>query len=182
MTFTVDLELMRAVLKDLGRTDIELPDALDGAKVRVDIPPILAAAYGVCPEFEEARDPDSPRPAPDGDCLALAQMRSPVVSAPPDLNLAVLGEAYLQLLGMTSAEAQALANSVDWTTTLVLPVPRYEAEYQDVTVDGVPGTLVSNPRGYKPQYALLWVKDGIVYALSGAGSAEQALQIANSLK
>ena len=53
-----------------------------------------------------------------------------------------MGEIYLQVLGMTPEEAASYASSVDWTSTFVIPVPRYRAEYQEVQVDGVTGTLI----------------------------------------
>ena len=38
------------------------------------------------------------------------------------------------------------------------------------------------PADDSPQFALLWVKDGIVYAISGLGTnSQQAIDIANSL-
>jgi hypothetical protein len=51
-----------------------------------------------------------------------------------------------------------------------------------VQVDGVTGTLIEYYRYGDQAYMLVWVKDGIVYALSGPGEADQALQIAASLK
>lgn len=46
------------------------------------------------------------------------------------------------------------------------------------------GALIQQPRRYSshPKFLLIWVKDGIVYALSGEGDTATALLIANSLK
>ena len=67
-----------------------------------------------------------------------------------------------------------------WTTTFIVPIPQYSAEYEEVSVDGVTGTYIQ--RKYGSWYVLLWVKDGIVHSLSGPGSKAEALSIANSLK
>ena len=84
---------------------------------------------------------------------------------------------------MSPEEAADFARSVDWTTTLVIPVPRYGSEHEEVQVDGVTGTLIQQ-YGYKMDdgYLLIWVKDGILYALSGPGDSTAALKIASSLK
>ena len=75
------------------------------------------------------------------------------------------------------------SQSVDWSNTLVIPVPRDLGTFKEVTVDGVPGTLVwDHYQPGDPGYMLMWVKDGVVYGLSGQGEKEEALQIANSLK
>ena len=74
---------------------------------------------------------------------------------------------------------------VDWTTTLVVPVPSYASlSYTDVKVDGVVGTLVRSPRGSKNrhEYLLTWVKSDIVYALHGVGTVSDAVRIAESLQ
>jgi len=50
-------------------------------------------------------------------------------------------------------------------------------------VDGVSGTLIQQgPTDYAGEYLLVWVKDGVLYALTGPGTADEALQIGNSLK
>ena len=84
---------------------------------------------------------------------------------------------------MTQDEAQRFASNVDWATTFVIPIPSYGASYQDVSVDGVTGTLIQdNPDGRKPQYMLIWVNNDIIYAITGPGSMSDALQLANSLQ
>ncbi len=73
--------------------------------------------------------------------------------------------------------------TVNWASTLVIPIPRNAATYEQVTVDGVTGTLIQRPADDAPQFALLWVKDGIIHAISGLGTnSQQAIEMANSLK
>ncbi len=186
MNFTVDLELVRGVLKDLGREDIRLPDNLDGALVQMEIPAGVMTSYGDC-SFDEDRpvpDPDAtPIPMRDfKECTTLLQVPSPAVSAPPDLNLNQIGEAYLQVLGMDAQEAASFARSVNWTTTFVVPLPSSYADYEEVQIDGAVGTLIYETVGYHPSFSLLWVKDGIIYALNGPGDREAALEMAGSIR
>jgi hypothetical protein len=108
-------------------------------------------------------------------------MVSPTISAPPELDVAQIGSSFLQLIGMSPEEAALFSETVDWTTTLLIPIPRHSTTYQEVTVDGVDATLILQ-KDYVPKYMLLWIKDDIVYALSGPGNKSTALGIANSLK
>ena len=182
VTFNVDLEQIRMVLHDIGRADIELPDSLDGATVFVDIQAGVQAKYGEC-EFDLEEDLESHQPPRELDCTTFLQIPSPTVSAPPGLDIVQIGEAFLQVTGMSPEEAADFARSVDWTTTLIIPVPRYGSEHEEVQVDGVTGTLIQQ-YGYKMDdvYLLIWVKDGILHALSGPGDSTTALKIASSLK
>jgi hypothetical protein len=84
--------------------------------------------------------------------------------------------------GMTAEEAAQFTSTVDWTSTLLVPIPKNAASYQQVMVDGVTGTLIERPSDDAPQFALFWVKDGIIYTIGGLGSnAQKAIEIANSL-
>jgi hypothetical protein len=84
---------------------------------------------------------------------------------------------------MSAAEAQAYSQTVDWTSTLVIPIPRNGASYHTVNVDGVEGYLIERPVDDAPQYALVWTKGGIIYAIGGLGDgAQAAIEMANSLE
>jgi hypothetical protein len=178
---------VQALLDELGITELKLPPELDGAEVSMDLPVAVAAAYGTCevtPEMmrEAGEDPD--RPVVDlSECVTLTQFPSPEISAPPGLDIARIGQAFLQVLGMAPEEAAQFSQTVDWTTTLVIPIPRYGTEYQEVIVDGVEGTLImQSERSEFPHYLLVWINDGIVYALSGPGDTQSAIELASSLE
>jgi len=146
VSFNVDLELVQTVLKDIGRSDIELPPELDGAAVEIGVPPNVVAQYGNCEaDSEESHIESIPDDQITGrlpECTTLIQGHSPTISAPPGLDIAAIGGAFLQVMGMDSEEASQFARNVDWTTTLVVPIPRYGTEQKDVLVDGVIGTLI----------------------------------------
>jgi hypothetical protein len=185
-TFKVDVAKAQALLDEAGRSDLVLPTSINGADVSVTIPASSSVAFGTCP------DPASQKSGIDlgtgsagrqyPDCIILAELPTPTVSAPADLNIAQLAQIGLEFSGMTSDQAAAFTKTVDWTSTLVIPLPKNAATYQQVTVDGVTGTLIQRPVDDAPQYALLWVKNGIIYAISSLGTnSQQALNIANSL-
>ena len=188
ITFTVQLALVQAVLEEIGREDISLPPEIDGAVVTVDLPHMVSANYGDCisddtETLPEGYDPDDPTMARLPDCTTLVQMPSPQVNAPEGLDLTQLGEAYLLLMGMEPGEAAQFSQTIDWASTLVIPIPVYEATYREVEVDGVRGTLILGDQGdYGQQYVLIWIKGEIVYVLTGPGNASTALRLGNSLR
>lgn len=184
MSFTIDLELIKGILRDLERDDIQLPDNLQGANIQIEIPAGIVSSYGDCNFAENQFDPDQPEASMKAmeNCVTFFQSPSPVVSAPPELDLTQIGEAYLQLLGMNAQEAATFAKSVDWTTTFVFPLPRNYARYEQVFIDGTQGTLVFERNYQYGHYTLLWVKDGMIYALTGSGNKDKALEIAASIQ
>ena len=188
LSFTVDLELVEAVLAEIGRGDISLPEEIDGAQVAVELPPMVSTSYGDCSmgegkPYPEGYDPDDPTLVAAPTCTTLVQMRSPQVNAPEGLDLNQLGQAYLQLLGMEPEEAAQFSENIDWATTLVVPIPMYEATYQAVDVDGVKGTLIlGNDQGFGQQYVLIWIKSDVVYVLTGPGNANTAVRLANPIR
>ncbi len=182
-SFTVDRAKAQGLLDEAGRTDLVLPADIDGAVVSVSIPASVRADYGTCPD--PAAAPDSRLGTPGRnypDCVILFEIPSPTVDAPANVNVAQLAQIGLEFTGMTSEQAAAFTNSVDWTSTLVVPIPKNAATYEQVTIDGVTGTLIQRPADDAPQYVLIWVKNGIVYAIGGLGAdSQRAIDMANSL-
>jgi len=184
----INRQKAQALLDQAGRSDLQLPASVDGAKVSVDIPAGVTAAYGDCTPVDVTGKNSvgalrGTAQALNSNCTMFAQIPSPTVNTPPDLNIAQLAEIGLQFTGMTAAQAHQFSQSVDWTSTLVIPFPSNAGTYQQVSVDGVTGTLITRDRGPASQhYSLIWVKNGIIYGLSGAGTAQQATALANSIQ
>jgi hypothetical protein len=185
-SMTLDRAKAQALLNEAGRSDLVLPVSVDGAEISVSIPSSVSVAFGTCPRpgsdvpgNTEQSTTESRYP----DCVILAQIPSPSVNAPADLDIEALARIGLEFTGMSPEEAAELTSTVNWTSTLLVPIPRNAALHEQVNVDGVTGTLIQRSLDSEsPQFALLWVKDGIVYAISGLGTdSRQALEIANSL-
>lgn len=175
----INVRQAQGLLDELGHSDVRLPKSLDGQIVRVDVPTSVVANYGDCKPKPVDSVPDGPSSIRTGlNCINFVQVPSPSVSAPPDLDINQLGRAMLEVLGMTPQEAASFSQTIDWTSTLVIPVPRSRAQYEEVMVDGVQGTLLSSGGG---NYALLWVRNGIVYAINGRGNKQGAVDMANSM-
>ena len=183
-SMTVDRDKAQALLDEAGRGDLVLPEAVDGADISVTIPSSVSAAYGTCPKPETDTSENEDLEQNYRECVILAQIPSPSVNAPASLDVNQLARIGLEFTGMTAEEAIAFTGTVDWTSTLVVPIPSNAANYEQVSVDGVTGTLIqrASREGEPTTFALLWVKDGIIYAISGrGGNSDQALEMANSL-
>jgi anti-sigma factor RsiW len=179
----IDRARAQSFLNEAGFTDLVLPTSVDGAKIGVEIPTGIAAGYGTCPTAGAAEQMGLGSAGRRyADCVMLLEMPSPTVDAPPDLDVARLVQLGLQFTGMSAEQASAYAASIDWTSTLVIPIPNNAAVYQQVSVDGVTGTLIQRPADDSPQYVLVWVKDGIIYAISALGAdSTTAINMANSM-
>jgi hypothetical protein len=191
-TVKVDRAKAQALLNEAGRSDLVLPQEVDGADVSVNIPSSVSIAFGNCPEpsndSEAAREMERETTTSGSpgrvykDCVIFAQIPSPEVSAPASLDIAKLAQIGLEFTGMTADEAAQFTSTVDWTSTLIVPIPKNAASYEQIPVDGVTATLIQRPSDDAPQFALLWVKDGIIYTIGGLGTnTQKALEIANSL-
>ncbi len=156
---TMDLAGARGILEAAGGDPLLLPDSLDGTQIN------MAVFVGIAQQWQDIHFLQSP---------------SPLIEYPAGLDTAVLGQALLQLLGLNEAEAVRLSQEIDWTSTLLLPIPQDIAGYREVTVDGVSGMAVSDLDGRAA--TLIWQKDGMIYTLFGDRSAEELLALTNSLK
>jgi Putative zinc-finger len=182
---TIDRTRLQDIFDQAGRADLLLPATLDGANVSVNVPRSIMVEYGDCPEGHPA-DAAQTGPAQAhseawANCLALQEVPSPLVNMPSDLNLQQLAEIGFQLAGMSATQARSLGQTIDWKSTLVLPIPRFASSYSQVTVNGVQGTLIEGSGRRSPDYVLIWVKNGIIYGLVGHGDSSNAVALANSL-
>ena len=151
--------------------------------MKFNIPNIVVTGYGEC-NLNAANEIEMEKGTGEAlkDCTLLMQSETPEVEAPSGLDINQAGQVMLQILGMSPEEATAFSNRVDWSTTLVVPVPQ-GADYRDVTVDGVDGVLLEDTyAGGNARFTLIWVKDGMFYALSGDGTRYSPVKMGNSME
>jgi hypothetical protein len=180
VSLTVDRARWQALIDgmELGE-DFDIPEIADGADIRFNLPNTVVTGFGDCQVNEASDMEDAGLP---GNCTVLMQSQQPTIEAPPGLDVNHAGKVMLQFLGMSPEEAEAFSNRVDWATTLVVPVPQ-GADYRNVKVDGVDGVLLEDTyAGGNARFTLLWVKDGMFYALTGDGARYSAISIANSME
>ncbi|NPV08483.1 MAG: DUF4367 domain-containing protein [Anaerolineae bacterium] len=162
----VDIEAARALLEMAGLPTDVLPEDPDANIISASIPPMSDQRYS------------------DGtSSFAVLQVASPEVSVPQGMDAERVAELGLQLLGFSAEEARGLAQSIDWATTLVVPVPRDVASVQEVTVQGVKGYVLENRENEEyTETAVVWEKDDTVHVVAGDLPAEQLLAVAQSLR
>jgi len=116
----------------------------------------------------------------------LLQARSPEVGLPAGLDLPKLGEIGLRILGLDPSEARRIAQSTDWRSTMLVPVPGDVGSFRQVDVKGQKALLVTTtgntPDGRRREGTLLLWSDGdMVYALAGNLDSLDLMQMANSI-
>jgi len=190
---TINRDRVESLLDEVGRSDIRVPESANGALIAVHIPRIVVSEYGDCPvrrrdiskaqsEAMAERKLERLGSAKSMNCVLLVQAPSPTVSVPPDLKMSEIAEAALEFAGMTSAEAHSFCQTVDWSSTMVVPIPSNNSSYETVGVDGVEGTLITQNLPQGNRYSLLWIKSGMIHSLSGQGNSSDALTLAASLR
>lgn len=165
MHFEVDRTMMQALLQAAGVKDVTLPP-MDTVTVEVDIPAMVEQSYRT-----------------SGGTLSIIQLPSPTVTVPPGVDPAAFGEILLRLLGMPAADAQHVAQSIDWTSTLVIPLPTDVGRFHEVEVDGGTGLLLEEQsRSYQRHRMVLWQRNDIIYSIEGQNiDPTELLRIASSL-
>jgi hypothetical protein len=193
---TLNRDRIETLLDEIGRSDIRIPESANGALIAVHIPKTVVSMYGDCPvrhryvsantqsqaEALAERKMQRMSNIKDTNCTYLIQAPSPTVSVPTDLNMSEIAEAALELAGMSPAEAHSFCQTVDWSSTMVVPIPRNTSSYETVTVDGVEGTLITETLPQGNRYSLLWIKNGVIHSLAGHGNSSDALTLAASLR
>lgn len=170
-TFIPDVEMLRGVFTAMELDPALLPDNIDGQPFDVTVPGSVMMYY--------EGDPDYPR-----DDLMVTQTLAPSVEVPDGVDVDALGMAMLQLLGMSEQEAARLSQQIDWTTTLVLPIPSEIATVGEVQVDGTTGLLFDETSSEEIGGAgmVIWQKNGVVTVVAGADSTSSLLAAANALQ
>jgi Putative zinc-finger len=193
--FTASQQRLENLLSVAGRTDLQFPADLNGAQVAVDVPASVVARYGNCP-VEDLRQATH---GPYDDCVIVSQVPVPTVVTTPQLDLSGVAEFGLQLAGMTAEQAHLFSQTVDWTSTLAIPIPRNAATFETVPVDGVQGLMITGLADRQvvarvgegsrnritnlpPAYGLVWVHNGVMYSVGGFGNPALAQPLAASLR
>lgn len=160
-SLVLDLAGARAIVEATGNDPLLLPDSLDGARISIVTFPSIEQEWA--------------------DGYWLMQTTSPLVEYPEDLgDPIILAQAFLQVMGLDEAEAKRLARDIDWTSTLLLPLPENAVSYHEITVNGVSGMALQDIDSISS--AIIWEKEGIIYILQGKKSPTDLLALAASLE
>jgi len=169
--YEVERAKAQSALELLGVADVSLPE-VEKLVIEADIPVVVLQEYRL--------------PAEDGTetRFAVYQARNPTATVEPAVDLTVFGEAALRALGVPAEEARRLAGTIDWTSTLVIPVPANLAEFREVSVNGTAGIMLTEvaQQAGEPMRSLLWQKDNVMYIIAGRLRGSELLHIAESLR
>jgi hypothetical protein len=106
------------------------------------------------------------------------------VSFPAGLDLSKLAYAGLRVLGTPQDEAYRMSVTIDWRSTLIVPVPSQAVAYRPINVAGNEGLLIEGlaHNEDQPGGALMWSAGGETFAVTGPVSGEELLEIAQTLQ
>ena len=178
--FTADTAKLQSIVDMLGVADVTIPALLNGATVTVTKPPMVGLVYRRGDDARAGR-------------VLFMQAHNPEIALPDGVSLPELGELALRVMGMSPDEAHRLAQSIDWTSTLLVPIPANAATFREVPVRGVTGLLImttGNDGGAVemggvniPQgTTLLWSEGETVYAATGNVEGTTLVDMANSMQ
>lgn len=163
---------LRQILEALDIRDVRVPEELNGQVATVRVRPIVHVIYQYADQEVD-----------------FLQGRSPIVTLPAGLDLPVLGEIGLRLLGLDNGEAHRLAQAIDWHSTLLVPVPANATSFRQVDIRGNRGLLIETaapPAQGKDRprrlNSVMWAEGGQVYAMKGRLGTNTLLEMAHSLQ
>ena len=166
---TIDTARVQQVLTSLGIDGETLPEGISGRAATVHISPAVDITW-----------------THNNSTVNLLQSPSPQMQFPAGIDLAGLGEIGLRVLGMSHGDAYRMAQSIDWRTTLLVPVPANAVGLSQVTVQGNPALLISlvAPAGKRQRQGdlLLWSSNGRVFALRGTIPSPELLEMAQTIQ
>ncbi len=157
--------LLDVVLEQLGIDDVTVPEALDGAPISVSMPAVAHTIYS----------------SENGE-VHLMQARNPEMTLPGDIEPAEIALVGLRILGLDPDEAYRLAWTIDWRSTLLLPIPAAQARFEDITIGGSDGLLIvpTNEEREGAMTMVLWANNQRVFAIGGNLSAPELLEMART--
>lgn len=171
--FRPNAKELRSLFSTLNLDPNLIPEKVDGQPFDVSVNSGILQVFGS-----------------DSDKISLAQAPAPTVKVPDGVNMEQLGEAMFQLFGMSPAEAAHMSKSIDWTTTLVVPMPSDLSSMREVTVRNSSGLLFdgtqtkkgadSSKGEYTYTATLMWQENGSLFVVNGP-SVEAVTSFADSL-
>ena len=169
--FTFDLDQARAYYQSTGRNDVTLPERFDGASLVVNTPPAALLQYG---------NGDAPVDSPFGFGLMIGQAGTVTAGVEGGVTLEELREFLLGLPGLSPETMQQLRAIDDWETTLPVPIPVEQVNWERATIAGSPGLLLNDNTGLGS--AAIWQRDGRIFGIAGAMKARELQRVAESLR
>jgi len=164
-SLTFDAARLQASASKTGVHVSPMPSTIDGSTLVVNAGPALIEVWG----FAGGSGMNVPT-------LVIAQTRVPTVDS-NGATTAQLENYLLSQPGVPPELAAQVRAIKDPSTTLPIPIPKGLATTESVQVNGTPATLITAVLGA----GVVWVKNGVIYAVGGQLTPDQVLAIATSL-
>lgn len=161
-SFTLDVAKANKLIESFGGA-VLLPDELDGKKFTIKVPTSVVVKY-----------------VKDSDGISIAQVKSPEMILPDGVDPLTVRSVLLSLPMLPENIKKQLVAIQDWKHTLI--IPNVEGSSQDVDVNGTQGVFIQPPKKDSGGNALIWQKDGVVFAIGGKLDLVGAQDIATSMK
>ncbi|TME44944.1 MAG: hypothetical protein E6I60_16160 [Chloroflexi bacterium] len=164
-SLTFDAERLRASAAAKGVKVNPMPSGINGSTLVVNAGPALIEVWGLSAGSGQAQMPT----------LVIAQTRVPTVDS-TGASTAQLEDYLLSQPGVPPDLAAQIRAIKDPSTTLPIPIPKGLATTEPVQVNGTSGLLIKAALGA----GVVWVKNGVIYAVGGQLTPDQVLAIATS--
>jgi hypothetical protein len=165
-SLTFDAARLRASAAQAGVRVSPMPSTIDGSTLVVNGGPALIEIWGLGTTTETMGIPT----------LVIAQTRVPTVDS-SGANVTQLEDYLLSQPGVPPELAAQIRAIKDPSTTLPIPIPKGLATTESRQVNGTPAVLIKAVMGA----GVVWVKNGVIYAVGGQLTPDQVLAIATSL-
>ena len=164
-SLTFDAARLQSSALKAGVRVSPMPSTIDGSTLVVNAGPALIEVWG----FAGGSGMNVPT-------LVIAQTRVPTVDSNGATTVQL--EDYLLSQPGVPPELAAQVRAIkDPSTTLPIPIPKGLATTESTQVNGTPATLIKAVLGA----GVVWVKNGVIYAVGGQLTPDQVLAIATSL-
>ncbi|MDQ6940937.1 MAG: hypothetical protein M3169_00275 [Candidatus Eremiobacteraeota bacterium] len=151
-----------------------LPAGLNGATYTATLRPVTLVTYGTAPRTHRAE-----RGTRRGTFLAIVQAPVPTVTS-TGASLQTLADWFAAQPGVSPHLVAQIKAIGDPTQTLPIPIQFDKQTATKIDVDGVQGLAIGDETGIGS--AIVWTKDGKLYAVGGTLPQSTVLALANSLK
>jgi hypothetical protein len=172
--FTFDAKKAAAAAAATGKSLPRLPAGMDGAKLTVTVGPAVVEVFGNLKSNSTTSSQEINLPQ-----LIIGESAAPLVTS-TQVSAKQLENYILSLPGLSPQLAAAIRSIGDPSTTLPIPVPIEYATSSKVSVQGVQGVALGDNTGLGS--AVIWIKNGDVFAVAGPLKQSVVLTVANQLK
>ncbi len=164
-SLTFDAARLQASALKAGVRVSPMPSSIDGSTLIVNGGPALLEVWGMSGTTEM-----------NVPTLVIAQTRVPTVDS-SGASTAQLEDYLLSQPGVPPEIAAQVRAIKDPSTTLPIPIPKGLATTESVQINGTSGLLIKAVLGA----GVVWVKNGVIYAVGGQLTSDEVLAIATSL-